>query len=163
MSSHVQRVVDQWQRERPDLDVAAMATLSRLWRFARLADAEVDRNFAAHDLQPGWFDVLSTLRRAGEPFELTPTQLLESAMLSSGGMTKRLDRLADAGLVERRPDPGDRRGVLVRLTDHGREVADRAVEAHIALEERLLSALGERERATLDRLLTKLLAGAGDT
>ena len=159
MPDHVQRVVDQWRRERPDLDVSAMEILSRLWRFARQADAEVDRVFATHDLQPGWFDVLATLRRAGEPYELTPTQLLESAMLSSGGMTKRLDRLVEAGLIERRPDPRDRRGVRVRLTRRGLQTVDRAVQAHVAREHELLAPLTAREREQLDRLLRKLLAG----
>lgn len=159
MPDHVQRVVEQWKRERPDLDVSAMAVLSRLWRFARRADAEVDRTFAGHGLQPGWFDVLATLRRAGKPYELTPTQLLETAMVTSAGMTKRLDRLAEAGLVERRPDPRDRRGVRVRLTRQGLQVVNRAVESHVGREEELLAPLTADEREQLDRLLRKLLAG----
>ena len=159
MADNVQRVVDQWRRERPDLDVAPMAVLSRLWRFARLADAEIDEGFAAHGLQPGWFDVLATLRRAGEPYELTPTQLCESAMLSSGGMTKRLDRIAEAGLVQRHPDPDDRRGIRVRLTEEGRELVDRAVEGHVEREHRLLGPLSARDRDTLNALLMKLLEG----
>jgi DNA-binding MarR family transcriptional regulator len=159
MSDHVERVVDQWRRERPDLDLSAMAVLSRLWRFARRADAQVERGFAEHGLQPGWFDVLATLRRAGSPYELTPTRLLESAMVSSGGMTKRLDRLAEAGLVERRPDPEDRRGVRVRLTRQGLRIVNQAVEAHVERERELLAALTPRERDQLDELLRKLLAG----
>jgi DNA-binding MarR family transcriptional regulator len=159
MPDHVQRVVDQWRRERPDLDVSAMEVLSRLWRFARRADVEIERGFAEHGLQPGWFDVLATLRRAGHPYELTPTQLLQTAMLSSAGMTKRLDRLVDAGLVERRPDPADRRGVRVKLTPHGVRTVNRAVEAHVAREHELLAPLTAREREQLDALLRKLLAG----
>lgn len=161
MSDHVERVVDQWRRERPDLDVSSMAILSRLWRFARRADAEIDRGFADNGLQPGWFDVLATLRRSGEPYELPPTQLLESAMLSSGGMTKRLDRLVEAGLIERRPDPDDRRGVRVRLTREGLHTVNRAVESHVTREDELLAPLTPREREQLDRLLRKLLAGLG--
>lgn len=156
---HVDRVVEHWRRERPDLDLDAMATLSRLWRFGRLADRRVEDEFARHGLQPGWFDVLATLRRAGAPFELTPTALLETAMLSSGGMTKRIDRLAEAGLVERAPDPDDRRGVRVRLTPAGLELVDRVVAAHIANEQALLAPLSAAEQRTLDRLLRKLLAG----
>ena len=159
VSDHVERVVDQWRRERPDLDVSSMAVLSRLWRFARGADAVIDRGFAESGLQPGWFDVLATLRRAGKPYELTPTQLLETAMLSSGGMTKRLDRLVEAGLIERGPDPDDRRGVRVRLTRHGLQTVDQAVKAHVAREDELLAPLTPREREQLDRLLRKLLDG----
>lgn len=159
MPDHVQRVVDQWRRERPDLDFSAMTILSRLWRFARRADAEVERGFAEHGLEPGWFDVVSALRRAGKPYELKPTELLETAMVSSGGMTKRLDRLAEAGLVERRPDPDDRRGVRVRLTRNGLQTVNRAVEAHADRERALLAPLTAREREQLDALLRKLLAG----
>lgn len=159
MSDHVQRVVDQWRRERPDLDVSAMAVLSRLWRFARQADARVEQGFSEHGLQPGWFDVLASLRRAGKPYELTPTQLLETAMVSSGGMTKRLDRLAEAGLIERHPDPDDRRGVRIRLTRAGLQAVNRAIEAHVEREHELLAALTSREREQLDRLLRKLLDG----
>lgn len=159
MQDHVDRVVGQWRRERPDLDVSAMAVLSRLWRFARRADAEIERGFAEHGLQPGWFDVLATLRRAGKPYELTPTQLLETAMVTSAGMTKRLDRLAEAGLVERHPAPHDRRGVRVRLTRQGLQTVNRAVEGHVERERALLAALTPRERDQLDGLLRKLLAG----
>jgi DNA-binding MarR family transcriptional regulator len=162
MADHVQRVVDQWRRERPDLDVSAMEVLSRLWRFARRADAQVEGGFAEHGLQPGWFDVLASLRRAGKPYELTPTQLLETAMVSSGGMTKRLDRLAEAGLIERRPDHDDRRGVRIRLTRAGLRAVDRAVEAHVEREHELLAPLTPREREQLDRLLRKLLSGVED-
>ncbi len=110
-----------------------------------------------HGLQTGWFDLLAALRRAGAPYELNPTQLMRATMLSSGGMTKRLDRMVEAGLVERRPDPGDRRGTLVGLTRRGKTVIDKAVDAHLSNEERLLRSLSSAERRNLDELLRTLL------
>lgn len=156
---HIDRILEGWARERPELDTAAMGVLGRLFRAADLADAALGAGIAAHELQPGWFDLLAALRRAGAPYELNPTQLMRATMLSSGGMTKRLDRLVDAGLVERRPDPGDRRGTRVALTRRGKSIVDRAVETHLANEERLLTGLDETERRTLDDLLRKLLTG----
>ena len=111
----------------------------------------------SHGLQRGWFDLLVALRRSGAPYELNPTQLMRATMLSSSGMTKRLDRMAEAGLIERRPDPNDRRGTLVRLTRRGKNVADQAVETHLTNEERLLDPLTAAERRSLDGLLKKLL------
>ena len=155
---HLDRIAAQWRRERPDLDVAPLELVGRLLRAAMLADAALADGLGEHELQPGWFDLLAALRRAGDPYELNPTELMRATMLSSGGMTKRLDRLAEAGLVERRPDPADRRGVLVRLTPRGREVVDRALADHVANEERLLGTLGASDRRALDNLLRKLLA-----
>jgi DNA-binding MarR family transcriptional regulator len=151
-------ILEQWHRERPDLDVAPLATVGRLIRTAELADERLARGLASHGLQPGWFDLLAPLRRAGAPFELTPTALKRATMLSSGGITKRLDRLETSGLVERRPDPGDRRGILVRLTSAGKATIDAAIETHLANERRLLGALTPWQRDSLDRLLKKLLA-----
>jgi DNA-binding MarR family transcriptional regulator len=158
MPDHVDRIVEAWRRERPELDVAALALLARLFRTVQLADAALGQPLAAHGLQPGWFDLLAALRRAGEPYALTPTQLTRTMMLSSGGMTKRLDRLADAGLVEREPDPTDRRGTLVRLTSHGKATIDTLLPIHLANEQRLLAPLSPAQQRTLDRLLQSLLA-----
>lgn len=158
MIDHVDRIVEAWRRERPEVDVTALGQLARLFRTAHLMDAALAEPLARHQLRPGWFDLLAALRRAGRPYELNPTRLMRTTMLSSGGMTKRLDRLGEAGLVERRPDPGDRRGTLVRLTARGRKTIDAALETHAANEERLLSALEPAEREALDRLLRKLLA-----
>jgi DNA-binding MarR family transcriptional regulator len=154
---HVDRIVEAWRRERPDVDVTALGQLARLFRTAHLADTALADSLGQHRLQPGWFDLLAALRRAGSPYELNPTQLMRTTMLSSGGMTKRLDRLVEAGLVERRPDPDDRRGTLVRLTAQGRRTIDAALETHAANEERLLGALEPAEREVLDGLLRKLL------
>jgi DNA-binding MarR family transcriptional regulator len=155
---HIDRILAQWRRERPDLDVTALGLLGRLFRVAELAHADLAQGLAEHKLQPGWFDLLAPLRRAGEPYELNPSELIRATMLSSGGMTKRLDRLVEAGLVRRRPDPTDRRGTLVRLTRKGKAVVDRAVETHVANEERILHSLRPADRRALDRLLRTLLA-----
>jgi DNA-binding MarR family transcriptional regulator len=158
-ADHVDVIVAQWRRERPDLDTAPLEVLARLFRAAHLADAELSRGIAEHDLQPGWFDLLAALRRAGSPYELNPTELMRTTMLSSGGMTKRLDRMAEAGHVERRQDPSDRRGTLVRLTAAGRAAIDDALVAHLANEERILGSLTKTQRSALDDLLRDLLVG----
>jgi len=155
---HIDAIVAQWRRERPDLDVRPLGVLGRLFRVAQLADAELSKGLSDYGLQPGWFDLLAALRRAGRPYELNPTELMRTTMLSSGGMTKRLDRMAEAGLVERRPDPKDRRGTLVGLTAKGQSVVDDAIATHLANEARLLRALSPTDRRTLDRLLRALLA-----
>jgi DNA-binding MarR family transcriptional regulator len=155
---HVDRILEQWQRERPDVDTAALGVIGRLHRAAVLTNAPLAAGLAEHGLQPGWFDLLAALRRSGPPYELNPTQLVRATLLSSGGMTKRLDRLVEAGLVERRADPSDRRGILVGLTPHGKAVVDTALEAHVANEERLLRSLKPADRRALDDLLRTLLA-----
>jgi DNA-binding MarR family transcriptional regulator len=156
-TDRIDQIVDQWRRERPELDVSPLALFGRLLRAAHLADRELARGLEEHGLQSGWFDVLAALRRAGRPYALNPTDLMAATMLSSGGITKRLDRLAEAGLIERRPDPADRRGTLVRLTRKGRSAIDRALEAHLANEQRLLLALAPGDQRRLDRLLRRLL------
>lgn len=153
--------VAQWRRERPDLDPSPMELLGRLAEAALVvARDRLNPLFARFGLQPGEFDVLATLRRCGPPFELTPTQLYEATMVSSGGMTNRLDRLERAGWIARRPDPADRRGVLVALTPGGRTLIDEAVTAHVANEHALLAPLTAADRETLSRLLGALLASA---
>jgi len=149
-------LIEQWRAVRPDIDPAPMALVGRLLRVARMSDRAVGDTLAAHDLPPGWFDVLSALRRSGE--KLTPGALAGAVMLSTGGMTKRLDQMETGGLLRRSPDPRDRRGLLIALTPKGRRVVDRAVEAHVANEERLLSGLSAAERRRLDGLLRKLEA-----
>jgi DNA-binding MarR family transcriptional regulator len=150
-------ILTQWHTERPDLNLAPLGLYGRLFRLVHLSDDTLAKGLAQHGLQPGWFDLLAALRRAGPPYELKPTQLMRATLLSSSGMTKRLDRMAAAGLIERRPDPHDRRGTLVRLTRRGKSVIDRALETHVANEERLLGALTPAQRLTLDGLLRELL------
>jgi DNA-binding MarR family transcriptional regulator len=152
--------VKQWARERPELPGLPMAIFGRLSEAAERAMRDhMNPLFAEAGLQPGEFDVLATLRRSGEPYLMSPTRLYEAAMISSGGMTNRLDRLERAGLVERRPDPTDRRGKLIALTKSGKRVIDETIGRHVANEARLLSALTKAEQRTLDGLLRKLIAG----
>jgi DNA-binding MarR family transcriptional regulator len=154
----VDEIVGQWRRERPDVNTAALALFGRLFRVAQLADARLEPTFRDQGLQPGWFDLLAALRRAGPPYELNPTELMRATLVSSGGMTKRLDRLEEAGLVERSPDPDDRRGTRVRLTRAGKAVIDKTLGIHVANEERLLGALSKADRRKLDDLLRVLLS-----
>jgi DNA-binding MarR family transcriptional regulator len=157
--NHVDEVLDQWRRERPELDLEALGLVGRLFRSVQLADAELAKGLARHGLQRGWFDVLATLRRSGAPFELNPTELAESMLVSSGGMTKRLDRLAGAGLVERRPDPSDRRATRVRLTRRGKALVDRTLAEHLENQRRVLGSLAPQQQRQLDGLLRRVLAG----
>jgi DNA-binding MarR family transcriptional regulator len=153
----VDSIIDQWLRERPDLDPSPMGVVGRISRVAALLGPELERVYAAHGVSGGEFDVLATLRRAGPPHRLTPGQLTRSTMLTTGGMTKRLDKLESRGLVRREPDPRDRRGALIGLTDAGRAVVDEALVAHLANEDRLLTALPPAKRAQLAELLRELL------
>lgn len=153
----VDRITAQWRRERPDLDRSPMAVIGRISRAAAHLQRELDRVFAQHGLTGGDFDVLATLRRSGAPYRLSPGSLSASTMVTTGGMTKRLDRLEALGLIRREPDPGDRRGKLIALTDEGRRVIDRALEAHLRNEERLLKPLSKARREQLAGLLRDLL------
>jgi len=154
----VDRLVEAWGRERPELDPAPMQVFSRVTRLARHLDRERRQAFAAHALEPWEFDVLSALRRSGEPYELSPGRLLRETLVTSGTMTNRVDRLVARGLVGRRADPTDRRGVLVRLTPRGRAAVDAALDALLGSERELLAALSTRERDRLGALLRVVIA-----
>jgi DNA-binding MarR family transcriptional regulator len=157
--SPVDRLVEQWARERPDLDRSSMAVIGRVERLAERLDDAFAPTLAGFGITRADFDVLATLRRAGKPFRLTPTALSRAMMISSGGTTKRLDRLEGRGLIERFDDPHDRRGVVVALTPKGVKLVDDAVAAHVADEQRVLAPLSKAERKTLTRLLDALLDG----
>ncbi|AVP83943.1 MarR family winged helix-turn-helix transcriptional regulator [Aeromonas hydrophila] len=154
-SDHVDLLLAQWARQRPDLDCSPMGVLGRVARMAAISGREVSEELKECGLLGSDFDILATLRRAGEP--LTPTVLYQSTMLSSGAMTARLDKLAERGLVERQAAPSDRRSLLVCLTDAGRELVDRAVERHVANERRLLAPLTLAEQDQLAALLKRWL------
>jgi DNA-binding MarR family transcriptional regulator len=158
LSDEVDELVAAWRVQRPDLDVAPLQVLSRVSRLARHLDIARRGAFAAHDLEAWEFDVLSALRRAGPPFQLTPGTLLRATLVTSGTMTNRIDRLAAAGLVRREPDPRDRRGVLVTLSERGQTVVDAALTDLLDREQALLAGLGDDQRQQLADLLRTLLA-----
>jgi DNA-binding MarR family transcriptional regulator len=149
----VSQVMAQWEAERPDLDVSPQGVIARLHRLAMRLTEDLVKVYAEFGLGEGEFDVLATLRRAGAPYELTPGDLASSTMVSSGAVTKRVDRCVEQGLVSRRVSDHDARGRVVALTRKGRHLIDRAFEAHIANEHRLVSVLDETKRAELASLL----------
>jgi DNA-binding MarR family transcriptional regulator len=153
----VDDLVAAWRDQRPDLDVAPLQVLSRVSRLARHLDIARRGAFAAHGLEAWEFDVLSALRRTGPPFQLTPGALLRATLVTSGTMTNRIDRLEAAGLVSREPDPRDRRGVLVTLSERGEAVVDAAFSDLLEREHALLSRLGPEQRHALADLLRTLL------
>ena len=157
----VDTIVEAWRRERPDLDLAPMEVLSRISRLARHLDRLRANAFSAHDLESWEFDVLAALRRTGPPYRLSPGQLLRETLVTSGTMTNRVDRLAERGLVTRQDHPNDRRGVLVELTDAGRDAVDAALAELIAAERQIMVALDVAEHDQLTRSLRLLLARYG--
>jgi DNA-binding MarR family transcriptional regulator len=159
VSDGVDEILRQWGRERPDLDTSSMAIIGRISRIERKVAPLLSSVFRKFGLE-GWsFDLLATLRRSGRPYELTPTQLFSSLMLTSGAITHRSDELVKAGLVQRKPDPADRRGVRIKLTDLGLAKINEAVSAHIENERRILRHLSRQERSLLISLLRRLLLG----
>jgi DNA-binding MarR family transcriptional regulator len=154
----VDELVAAWQRERSDLDLGPVEVFSRISRLARLLDLARRAAFTSHSVEPWEFDVLAALRRAGTPYQLTPGALLRQTMVTSGTMTNRVDRLVQRDLVERLPDPSDRRGVLVRLTAAGKRTVDGAFEMLIERERDLLAQLDAADRERLAVLLRRLMA-----
>jgi DNA-binding MarR family transcriptional regulator len=153
----VDAMLEQWKRERPDLDVTPTGVLGRISRIAALVERQMDRVFEPHGLSGADFILLAALRRSGQPYQLTPTALSRHMMVSSGGTTKRLDRLEARDLIRRDPDPTDRRGTLVTLTHTGLTTIDTVAPEHLQNEERLLATLTQNQRTTLTRLLRDLL------
>ncbi len=158
MRDEVDDLVEAWGRERGDLDLAPVEVFSRITRLARHLDLARRDAFTAHGIESWEFDVLAALRRAGAPYELSPGRLLRQTLVTSGTMTNRVDRLTARSLVERLPDPRDRRGVLVRLTIDGKAAVDGAFEALLAAEAELLADLPDAARIRLAELLRSLLA-----
>jgi len=158
----VDRIVAAWGRERADLDFGPLEVLSRVDRLARYLDRARRTAFEASGMEPWEFDVLSALRRAGDPYELSPKTLLQQTLVSSGTMTNRVDRLAARGLVGRRTDPRDGRGILVSLTEPGRRAVDGAIADLLAAEREILSNVTDSEQDQLSGLLRRLILGLGD-
>ncbi len=157
MRDEVDRLVEAWARERSDLDLGPMEVLSRVTRLGHHLDRARRQAFAEHHLEPWEFDVLAALRRAGAPYELSPGRLIRETLVTSGTMTNRVDRLEARGLVERLPDPHDRRGVLVRLSPDGRTTVDGALEGLLRRERDLLAGLSAADRKRLAGLLRELV------
>jgi DNA-binding MarR family transcriptional regulator len=149
-------LIAQWRRERPDIDSHLMVVAGRIRRIAGLVERNLEEAFAPLGLALGGFEVLAALRRAGPPYRLTPTDLYSSLLKSSGAITNRIDRLEEAGLVQRHPDPEDRRGILVRLTPKGKDLVDRAVVAAIETYNADFAPLSAEESKVLATLLKKL-------
>jgi DNA-binding MarR family transcriptional regulator len=158
----VDAIIDQWANVRPELDTTAMEVFGRIGRLARAVGDRMEKAYARFGISRGEFDVLATLRRSGEPYTLSPRQLSATLMLTTGGMTGRLDKLERAGLLRRSPDPHDRRGLQVTLTEEGLTLVDQAVTAGLAVQTEALSALNDEQAGQLADLLRDLLAGAAE-
>lgn len=159
---HVDHILAQWHRERPDLDVVPMGTIGRIQRLSRHLLQEMEQTFAQYGLTRASFDVMATLLRLGPPYALSPSDLMTWTMVTSGTMTHRIDQLEKAGLVERIRNPQDGRGFLVSLTPQGLAVIKEAVSAHVATQAKLVAGLTSSQRAQLDELLRQFLASLED-
>lgn len=155
----VDAIIEQWASVRPDLDTAAMEVFGRIYRLSRTMGDRMEKAYARFGIARGEFDVLATLRRSDAPYTLSPRQLSATLMLTTGGMTGRLDKLERAGLLRRSPDPHDRRGLQVTLTDEGLRLIDEAVGAGLAVQTEALSTLNEEQAGQLADLLRELLTG----
>lgn len=155
----VDAIAAQWFAVRPDLDTTPMAVFGRIFRISKAMGDAMERAYSRYGIARGEFDVVATLRRSGTPYTLSPSQLSATLMLTTGGMTGRLDKLEKAGLLSRKPDPHDRRGLQVTITDRGLALIDEAVEAGLAVQRAALTGLDGAEVAALTGLLRKVLAG----
>lgn len=160
MSDGVDAILEQWRRERPDLDPSPMAVLGRLVRTAKAVQARQQLTFSKHGLDGGSFDVLATLRRTGQPYELSPMELTEAAMVSSSATAQRLNKLVDLGLVSRDKDQKDGRGVRVRLTALGMNVIEDALPTHLGTQQQLLHGLNAAEQSQIIDLLQRIESNA---
>lgn len=157
----VDRITGQWNDVRPEVDVSPIAVVGRVSRLSRLIDRRLAENFARHGLENWMYDVLATLRRSGEPYELTAGDLVRQTMVTTGAITNRIDRLEQKGLVER-AGTTDRRKVLVRLTGRGLDLVDQVVESHLAAEREILAPLTAARQRELAGLLRAVLLGLDD-
>ena len=157
----VDRIVGQWNAVRPDVDVSPISVIGRLSRLSRLVDRRLAENFGRFGIEAWMYDVLATLRRTGEPYELTAGELVRQTMVTTGAITNRVDRLEQRGLVERTRTE-DRRKVVVRLTPRGLDLVDEVVGEHLRTEREILASLSPRQQAELTALLRTTLLGLGD-
>ena len=157
----VDRITSQWNAVRPDVDSSPIEVIGRVSRLSRLIDQHLAENFSRYDLEDWMYDVMATLRRSGEPYQLTAGDLMRQCMVTTGAMTNRIDRLEQRGLVERAATD-DRRKVIVRLTKRGLDTVDEVVVAHMATEREILSSLSPRQQHELAKLLRTTLIDLGD-
>ena len=149
----IDRVIEQWAKEKPDLETEAMAMMGRVMRIAKYMETEVAELHKRYDLKLGEFDVLATLRRSGEPYLLTPSELIGSLMLTSGAMTNRLDKLEGKGLIARAHSKEDRRSVTVELTKNGLLLIDEMIIEHVETQKRLVQSLTDNQKQSANALL----------
>lgn len=159
LMDHVDKILQQWGQERPDLEVGAMGTIGRIKRLNQHLTRGMEKTWSAHGLNAASFDVLATLRRCGPPFALSPGDMMASTMVTSGTMTNRIDQLVKAGLVERIRNPDDGRGLLIALTPPGRELIDKVATEHVETQAKLVAVLSSEQQAQLDDLLRQFLCG----
>ncbi|WP_104109410.1 MarR family winged helix-turn-helix transcriptional regulator [Arthrobacter sp. N199823] len=160
MADHLERILSQWNTEKPELDVSPMAVIGRLSRAASAVDTRLAETFAQHGMDTSTFDALATLLRSGPPYSLTPAALARDAMISSSAVAQRLNKLETRGLVSRGANPDDGRGTLVSLTTAGRELIERSLPDHLSAERAITSALSQAEQAQLATLLERITAAA---
>ncbi|MGM7679845.1 MarR family winged helix-turn-helix transcriptional regulator [Microbacterium sp. A94] len=156
MTDQVERILEQWRTEKPELDASPMAVIGRLSRAALAIESRLADTFAQHGLDASSFDVLATLLRNGPPYRLTPAELARESMISTSAVAQRLNKLEARGLVAREANPDDGRGTLVALTDSGKEVIEKALPDHIRTERAILSSLSRQEQTTLALLLSRI-------
>ncbi|MBN3492910.1 MarR family winged helix-turn-helix transcriptional regulator [Vibrio neptunius] len=149
----IDRVVEQWAKEKPELDTEPMAIMGRLLRIAKHMETEVTQLHKRYDLKLGEFDVLATLRRSGSPFRLTPSELIDSMMLTSGAMTNRLDKLESKSLIAREHSKEDRRSVTVQLTDEGFTLIDKIIEEHAQVQQKLVKGMNSNQKRQINQIL----------
>ena len=154
----VDKIIEQWKSERPELDVSSMALIGRFKRINQCLTVEMNKTFMAHGLNLATFDVLATLRRSGAPYALSPNDLIASTMVTSGTMTNRIDQLVKAGLVERIKNSNDKRSVVVSLTHKGFAVIDPTLDEHVLTQKKLTSGLSQSDSEKLNALLVKFLS-----
>ncbi|TFD59780.1 MarR family transcriptional regulator [Cryobacterium suzukii] len=160
MPDRVDRIIEQWNTEKPSLDVSPMAVIGRLSRTALVVESRLARTFAQHGLDAASFDVLATLLRSGAPYRITPLGLAHEAMISTSAVAQRLNKLESRGFVVRRANPDDGRGTLVALTDAGKDLIETALPDHLETERAISAALSSEEQAVLAELLQRLSAAA---
>ena len=160
MADHLERILSQWNTEKPELDVSPMAVIGRLSRAASAVDTQLAATFAQHGMDASTFDALATLLRSGPPYSLTPAALANDAMISSSAVAQRLNKLESRGLVSRGANPDDGRGTLVSLTPAGRELIETSLPDHLTAEHAITSALSKAEQAQLATLLERITAAA---